>query len=94
MINIKLMTLILLGFILSSCAERQCTQHRDSNATKYKFEKIDTTGIYIDLDSIEIRNKCSSTLVSLNSVYTGILNFYDWQIDEYNRVENNTSSKK
>jgi len=94
MINVKLMTLILLSFILSSCAERQCIQHRDSNTTKYKFEKIDTTGIYIDLDNIEIRNKCSSALVSLNSIYTGILNFYDWQIDEYNRVENNTSSKK
>ena len=61
---------------------------------KTKFEKITTVGAYIELKDHKQLVECTPALNQLRSVYTGVIDFYDWQIDEYSKGSDERNSTK
>ena len=81
---------IVLGSILIS----GCTNQVQVKEPKYKFEKIDTHGVYIELKDKNTQRTCTPALLELNDMYKGIIEFYDYQIDKYMADQNTTGDKK
>ena len=96
--------LIALGitFTLSGCAEKQpvvVEKWRDRSvyvkAEPYDFQKVDLTGAYIDFPSVSLRNKCMPAITQAKDVYVGVIKYYEYSVDEYNKgfVDDNKTSK-
>ena len=75
----------LVWIVLVSISSSGCYQPwLKPDVPKYEFQKIDTSGVYIDMKSKEVQRVCTPSLLELNEVYQGIIGFYDYQIDSYN----------
>lgn len=88
---------MLLVFIFSGCMKQE-PEVKYVKAPTFKFEKIDLKGAYIELKSVDDRKRCSPYLLQMKEVYDGVIDFYNYQIDEYNKfikeqLDGNTTSK-
>jgi len=91
--KIQVLVLMLIGFILSSCSTKQVEPRvKYIKNEKFEFQKVDTKGVYIELDKHD-RKRCTKYLLELNEIYNGILDFYNYQIDEYNKLFDKNISK-
>jgi len=81
----RYLLVVMAVMLLIGCGEPQI-QIRYVEATPYKFEKISLEGVYIELSSKEVQHLCTPALLDLNNLYTGVVDFYDWQIDAYSEV--------
>lgn len=59
----------------------------------YGFDTIDLDGVYIDLGSKTVQKMCTDSLVELNTVYRGVIEFYEDQIKRYKEDRYNEKSR-
>jgi hypothetical protein len=59
-------------------------------AKRYDFQKVDLTGVYIELKDVETRKLCTPSLLEARDIYTGVIKYYELMIDEYKRDMNST----
>ncbi len=87
MTTVKALILIALVFIFSGCSQKEkiVTKIEYVKQEKYEFNKIDLNGAYIELRDKNIQKVCSPSLLELNTFYKDVVNFYDWQIDQYEK---------
>ena len=91
--RIQVLVLMLIGFILSSCTSKQIEPRvKYVKSEKFEFQKVDLNGVYVELNKKD-RKRCTKYLIDLNEIYSGILDFYDYQIDEYNKLFDKNTSK-
>jgi len=91
--KIQVLVLMLIVFILSSCSTKQVEPRvKYIKNEKFEFQKIDLSGVYVELDKKD-RKRCTKYLIDLNDIYSGIIDFYDYQIDEYNKLFDKNISK-
>lgn len=92
MIKALAMILIALSFFFNGCAtkERLVTKIEYIKEPKYQFNKIELQGAYIELKDKETQRVCTQSLIELNTIYKGVIEFYDWQIDNYKEDGNET----
>lgn len=85
MIKVQVSILILLVFIFNGCSQKEkiITKIEYIKEDKYNFNKIDLQGSYIELKDKETQKQCTPSLLELNNIYKGVVDYYDWQIDNY-----------
>jgi len=71
--------------------ERVVVKDRLVPEPKYKFEKINLEGAYMELGSKEVQRVCTPKLLEMNEMYRGVIGYYEWQIDEYMKKDENRS---
>ena len=49
---------------------------------KYDMQTIDVSGVYIE----NVSKACVEDLVKLNELWSGINNYYVWQVEEYDKA--------
>ena len=101
MTTIKALIPILLVFTFSGCycsfkkPEPQIVVKTEYiKEDKYNFEKVNTDGLYIETETKELQSKCTPLVLETSSIFRGIVDFYDWQIDEYGKEDKNDSTSK
>ena len=88
----KKIVFLVLAIVFSGCGTKQkLTQPVEP---VYEFQKLDTTGVYIDLKSKEKQKLCSESLIELNSIWLEIQKYYDYQIDTYYKTIRSKNGSK
>lgn len=101
MIKIHLLILIALVFIFNGCycswskpKPQVVTKIEYIKEEPYKFDTIDLSGAYITLDSKGTQRMCSKSLTELNLVYKPVVDYYEWQINEYRSKDDNKTKTR
>lgn len=56
---------------------------------KYEFYKVNTDGLYVDAKAKEVQRMCTPVVLETSDMYRKIVDYYDWQIDEYGKGKEN-----
>lgn len=96
--KLTLIVLIALTFFFNGCAQKE-PQTIFIDAPLYNFQKISLNGIYVDAKTKEIQRICTPVVLEASKIYKHIINdFYEYQIDEYNKQnkenKNETDTQK
>ena len=59
----------------------------------YPFETLDLAGTYIELGTKELQRLCTPSLIELDDTYKGVIEFYKWQIKEYEESRDDNKSR-
>lgn len=86
-----LVLLVLVSILISGCATKEKEIIKQD---PYSFQKIELQGAFIELPSKNIQKTCTPSLLELNTIYQGVIIFYDYQIDEYSKLTTDEKLKK
>lgn len=97
MIRIRQLILIVLVFIFSGC---YCSWNKPEpkvvvkteyiKEKKYEFSKIELEGLYVETASKEVQKLCTPVVLEISDMYKKIIDYYNWQIEEYSNEYNRT----
>jgi len=78
-------------FTISGCG----TEATPAVRQRFEMQKIDLPegSVYVEVDSVETRTKCTPVVLEVSKVLRGVIGFYEYQVDEYNKADNNESHK-
>jgi hypothetical protein len=96
---LQLMLTVLISIFLTSCACKKpetIVKKEYIYEKPYEFQTINRKGVYIELGDRATLMTCTPSLVELDSVYDGIIKYYEWQFNaykEHKRFPDNNESK-
>ena len=98
MTKVTASALVLLGFTCSGCApkvvEKVVIRTKYVYEEPYNFQKVPIDGMYIDMGTKKLQKMCTPKMLEMNTQYREIIDYYDWQQDEYKRDRNTTKRRQ